>query len=185
MINTALTFLVSELNSFFRNVMNLQEDKVILASISEIDGSFAVKNNDKVTVSLVNIAEEAALRNNMGNTTYGSTYATVNPTIYLNLYVLCAASFNTYDESLKFISGVVSYFQGKNVFNHTNAPALPQQIDKLIVELEKTTYQDMSYIWGMLGSKYLPCVLYKVRMLTIQEGEWKDSIPVISSVGVN
>ncbi len=181
MIDSVLSFITSELNSYFRTRFLVAEDKVILSSFVELDGGFSEKCNDKVIVSLINIEEDAYLRKNISYAPTGTS--SERPAQVLNLYVLCAASFNNYNESLKFISGVIAYFQGKPVLTHANSPTLPAGIEKLIPELQKVSHQDMNYIWGMLGTKYLPCVLYKVKVMTINEGEWKDTPPVISTLG--
>ncbi len=168
MISSALSFLVSDLNSYFRSTLALQEDRVILSSISQIDGSLAENNTDKVVVSLINIAEEPATRTNAG----------MPPALSLDLHVLCSSSFNDYAESLKFISGVVAFFHSKNVFNHSNSPALADRVDKMIVELAPASFRDMANIWGMLGSKYQPCVLYKVSVLSAPDGVWESAAPL-------
>ena len=43
-----------------------------------------------------------------------------------------------------------------------------QVIEKLIVEMISLTFEQQNHMWGTLGAKYLPSVLYKVRMLVVQ-----------------
>jgi hypothetical protein len=40
---------------------------------------------------------------------------------------------------------------------------------KLVFELLKTDYQSINYIWGSLGANYMPSMVYKMRILTVNE----------------
>lgn len=37
----------------------------------------------------------------------------------------------------------------------------------------------------MMGAKYMPSVIYKVRMLTFSSDNIEDVIPAISGIGIN
>ena len=66
----------------------------------------------------------------------------------------------------------VGFFQAKNVFTNDNTPALAAEdpnIKKLILEFYSYSFEQMYNFWSVLGTKYLPSVLYKVRLLKIQE----------------
>ena len=62
-----------------------------------------------------------------------------------------------------------------------NTPALDARLDRVIIELETVETQEWSYLWGMLGTKCLPAVVYKVRMLTLQEVPDGQARPAISA----
>lgn len=192
MINDALAFLCYELNAYFKLFFNIKEDRVIVSSPLNVQGSANEQNTNKVIITLVRIEQETINRNIASNRVYNQgasanngqandAAAYMSPPLNLNLHLLFSTSFSDYSETLKFISYTISFFQAKNVFNHQNAPLLSKRIEKLILELENTNYQDSSFLWGMLGSKYTPSVMYKMRMLTIQEGMWRDTMPLISN----
>jgi hypothetical protein len=103
------------------------------------------------------------------------------PAIYLNLYVLISANFNSaetesptldYLEGLKRLSQVIAFFQGKNVFTQANSPLLAtidKNIERLSAELFSFNFEQMNHFWSIIGHSYLPSVLYKIRVITVQE----------------
>ncbi len=190
MIHSTLKFLTRSINDYLKIKNNLEEDKVFLTHVS---GEAGVAIPDKALgLSLVNIEEEKVFKeqsatfiNRDGKVEYR------NPELKLNLYVLISANYQNkvlsdpsddYYEGLKQLSHVISFFQAKNVFTHDNAPVLAAEdprIKKLIVELYSYSFEQMYNFWSVLGTKYLPSVLYKVRLLTIQEGELiNDALPI-------
>ena len=102
--------------------------------------------------------------------------------IKLILYVLVSANFNDYKTSLQFLSGAIRFFQSKNVFNSQNTPALHASLEKLIVDLFTLGFEQQYHLWGSLGAKYLSSVLYRVRMVTIQEMQKSGEQPPVKSV---
>lgn len=188
MINSALTFITTELNNYLVSTYRLRENAALLSNIVALDGSIALQEENKLAVSLFNIEQEKVVAH-LGNYFVSASGAAsaVNPPVCLNLYIMITACFKAgnYAEALKFISGAVSFFQGKNLFNHQNSPELPEEFDRLAVELVKNTPQDLSFIWGMLGVKYMPSVCYKIKLITIQQGIVTSQAPVISEPGTN
>lgn len=182
MINEALSFLTNELDSYLKVKFRLTEDAVVLSPVTDFSGTIPVQNQNKLVITLINIKEETVLRNTASFKTIKDTSVHLNPPLYLNLFILLSANFSTYQEGLKFISAGISYFQGNSVFNGSAFPELNVAIDPLIVELDSTTYQDWSYLWGMLGGKYLPSVIYKVKMLAVQENNFSANIPLIETI---
>jgi hypothetical protein len=176
MIYSVLNTIGEKLNFYLKNRFSLGEDKVILSNLVNQDGSLAITESDKVVVTLVNIQEETI----SSRLTSMDRQRPVN----LNLYVMCSAYFidKNYPEALKFLSAVISFFQANCVFNHSNTPDLDDNIDKLTFEIVNQELQNQSYLWGTLGGKYLPSVLYKVRMVTIQEGNIQADFSKISGL---
>ena len=165
MIYSVLNTISEKLDFYLKNRFSLGENKVILSNIVNQDGSLAITESDKVVLTLVNIQEETVssrLNSNMH----------MSRPINLNLYVMCSAYFidSNYPEALKFLSAVLSFFQSNCVFTHNNTPDLDPNIEKLTFEIVNQDLQNQSHMWGTLGGKYLPSVLYKVRMVSIQEG---------------
>jgi len=105
-------------------------------------------------------------------------------TVFLpfNLYLMFASYFsgNNYQEGLKFISSTISYFQGQDVFDQQNSPGLSRNIDKLILDVENLNVTDLSNLWGILSGKYLPSILYRVRIVTYDSSAVKKQTPSLS-----
>jgi len=87
---------------------------------------------------------------------------------------------SNYQEGLKFISNTISYLQGQSVFDQQNSPGLDRNINKLVMDIENLDMNDLSNLWGILSGKYLPSVLYKVRMVTVDTNAVKDQVPAIT-----
>jgi hypothetical protein len=148
----------------------LNEDVVVVSNILEQDGSVATHVNNKIVVSLVNIEKDTVLSAQPNiSASSGMRALVTSPPIHFNLYLMFASYFSgsNYQEGLKFISNTISYFQRQNVFNQQNSPGLDRNIDKLVLDVHNLNITDLSNLWGILSGKYLPSVLYKVRMVTI------------------
>ncbi len=178
MIDLALTFLRDELSSYLNSLYNLP-DKAILASPAVQGG--APQPDNTISITLVNIEPESTVRNVAADRMQGTEFQKLNPALKLNLKVLFATNFTDYAESLKFLSATLSFFQGRNVFTPQNSPRL-KYLDRLLLELEPTTYQEWSHLAGMLGIKHTPSAVYKVRLITIQEGTIQQRIPAVKNV---
>jgi len=169
-IYQALYFLKNQLNSYLK--FQLGDDYSDTAFISNPvtqDGSAAANTSDRILLTLTNVEEEriGKMQTPPVKSVNGQEVR-VNPEINLNLYILFIANRNNYEESLKFVSHVITFFQGKNVFTPNNSPELDTSIEKLIAELSTVSYEQLNNLWGAMGAKYMPSVLYKVRMLSVQ-----------------
>jgi Pvc16 N-terminal domain len=172
MISKVMTLLSNDLSQFLKNRFNLNEDPVILANITGIDGSVAIDGENKIVLTLVNIEQETALPNTLNtHPGSGSTTIATAPSIFVNLYILASAFFknSNYNESLKLLSATISFFQQKPVFNHQNTPSLGITLGRFTIEMYNMGITAQSNLWSQLGGKYLPSVLYKLRMLTFNE----------------
>jgi len=101
--------------------------------------------------------------------------------VCLNLMLMFAANFSgsNYPEALKFISSTIAFFQSRPLFDHQNTPELDPRIDKLALDIENLGIGDLSNLWGMLSGKYLPSVLYRVRLITIDAGQLNAQLPLV------
>lgn len=193
MIHTALEFLTEELNGYLKTKNNVMENKVTLTNVATQEGNWAIPNN-KLGISLINIEEErvfkeqrAAYVNRNGESEQ------YNPEIKLNLYVLITSNYTSgeinadsteYLEGLKQLSNVIAFFQQKNVFNTSNSPSLDPAIGKLVVELFSYSFEQLYNFWTVIGAKYLPSILYRVRLMRIQEKEILGKQPTLSGLDV-
>ncbi|MBK8558151.1 MAG: DUF4255 domain-containing protein [Lewinellaceae bacterium] len=164
MIHTVLQAITKDLNAFLQNRFKLNEDMVSLSSLVALDGSVSIPSENKIVCTLLNIEQERMNLNAPHN-----KQALVNQPINLNLYVLFSAYFsaNNYIEALKAISYTIGFFQGKQVFTNANTANFPATIDKIVVEMVNMDMKDISNFWTALGANHLPCVLFRLRMISI------------------
>ena len=164
-----------------------EEFRIKLENISMLEGGGIGMDEiqEGVLMSLVNVEEEKSLR-------YSEFYTRVqndsaqssdeeiiqhSPTVPLNLYILFVCNRKNHHKALNDLSLVVHYFQRKNVFVRPNSrfatypsnvetvAEIPIEIEKLNFELYTMTFEQLNHLWGILGGKYLPSVLYKVRLV--------------------
>ena len=170
MILDCVSHIATQLNMYLKHSFELSEDIVMVSNLMEHDGSMVAATDNRLTVFLANIEKDTMAAQKGRTTAVVAGRDVVKPKpIFLNLYVMIVANFSgaNYSEGLKFISSVIGFFQQQAVFNHQNSPDLPNQIEKIILDIENMKNSELSHLWGLYGAKYLPSVLYKVRMVLI------------------
>jgi hypothetical protein len=187
MIHNLLAVVGAELNLYLKLRFDLEEDRLVLSNLMNQDGSVAIEENNKVVCTLVNIHEETSLKSTPGTSFMGRGFGTGGADIHVNLTVMFSAFFTgkNYVEALKFLSGVIYFFQDKPVFNTSNTPGLSTNIEKACFDITTLSYHDLNSIYSMMGAKYMPTIIYKVRMLTFSSDNIEDVIPSISGIGIN
>ncbi len=197
MIHSALEFLTSEINEYLKLRTDDSapgDEKIFLTNVATPEG--VVIPEKSLGLSLINIEEERITkeqRKALINT--DGMVERINPEIKLNLYILISANFQgnnsetsaDYSEGLKQLSYVISFFQSKNVFTESNSPALSgfdPNIRKLIVELYSYSFEQLYNFWTVVGTNYLPSILYKIRVLSIQEKALQDVNLPIEKIGI-
>ena len=185
MINKSLTFIKDQLNEHIKKKFGLTQDKVQLSGIVKQDGKQDPEFvYDSISIMLINVQEEPAIQSPTKYLrTEDSDFSTINPDMNLNLGILIAVNFNVYAEALKFLTAVIGFFQSKNVFSAENSPGFDLEgINKIRVKFISQTQEQQNHLWGSLGAKYMPSVLYKVRLLKIQENQIREKIPQITTI---
>ena len=120
---------------------------------------------------MVNIEEEKTLKNGPIYVQNNGGLSKKNPTIYLNLYLLFSCSHKSYETSLRNISNLISVLQAKQVFtpeNSVSSASFPVNVEKIILDLFSLNFEQINHLWGVMGGRYQPSVLYKARLLAIQ-----------------
>lgn len=187
MIYDALEIFRSEANDYLKLLpeLNVSGNKIIgLSNVAKEDGTIEIPTNS-IGLTLVNIEEERLGRDvKPYRLNPDHSIGHLNPQIRLNLYILFTAHFNDYKSSLQYISGLIRFFQTKTVFSAENSPAMPAGIERLVVDLQPLNFEQQNNLWAMLGAKYLPSVLYKVRTVCFQEGQTRDQQAPITSIKI-
>lgn len=197
MIDEALKFLVTQINDYLsmRNEpTSVNANEIVLSSISEsaADGAEVSLADKQLGLTLINIEEERVVKDQtFAHRTLNGDFEHYNPEIRLNLYVLVSANFkksggtNAYSEGLKQLSHVIRFLQGKNVFTPENSPGMHADLKQLIVELHSTSFEQQYNYWTVIGTKYLPSALYRVRLVAIQDKRVLDQQVPITNTTIN
>lgn len=165
---------------------------IILENIALWDSGTGdhAKVKDKVVMSLLNIEEETALKNSPHYHINDNKTEYRNPPINLNLYLLISSNCDSYDKSLRSISKIIEFFQGKKVFTSGNTvykrnnPSF-DVLDhfKFNLELYTPSFEQLNNIWGTFGGRQLPSVIYKVQLIEIERDKKLAESKVITHVG--
>jgi len=138
-------------------------------------------------LSIVNIEEEATLKNKPHHVRINNQLRRMQPPIVLNLYVLFAFRLQNYTTSITKLSQLVSFFQTNKWFSFNGVTETQQYdppIDKLVFELYNVNFEQMNHIWSVLGGNHYPSVLYKIRVVKVQRDEHTEA-PEITSITVD
>ncbi len=190
MIYETLQILKEQLENYFSEV-GLGKI-IILENIAlwESGSDDASKIDGKVVMSLLKLEEETTLRNTPHFTVKDSKTEYKNPPVHLNLFLLVSANCETYDKSLRSISRVIEFFQGKKVFtsgntvyDRTNVAFDVLDHFKFNIELYTPTFEELNNVWGTLGGRQLPSVIYKVQLIQVERDKKLASSEVIKHIG--
>jgi hypothetical protein len=176
MIHVVLSAVVSSLNEFIRNELNLQEDVVILTNAVDLSGNLNSQIDNKLCVFLQNLDEERVIRNGGYQNYLGS-----NPPKHFNLHVMFVANFPdpNYLEALRYISLVLEFFQGTQVFDKFNLPSLSLNVEKLSFEFVNFTFDELNSVWSVLGLKYMPSASYKIKLLSFSNNLIREQVTAV------
>ncbi|NOQ74249.1 MAG: DUF4255 domain-containing protein [Crocinitomix sp.] len=188
MINKAIVFLNQQINDYLKLVLDLEPltNKIILGNVVDSEGKVNVESNT-LKLTLVNIEEEFAIQPNRSFVKQeNGSLGKLNPGLHLNLYLLITAHFKEYDEALKCLSHAIAFFQTKNTFRKDNTPELEALgVERMEVKLFKNSFELQNQLWGALGAKYMPSVMYKMGVIQIQNEQITESIPLVESLNTN
>lgn len=169
MIDTAIDQITLRMNDYLGSFGNF--GLVLPADVAkherQADAPGVDALEDHLILTLINVEEESTLRNNFPMQQIGSSFVTQSPTLFLNLYLLFAANFTQYREALKRIGYVIQFFQA-NKRIAVSDPATGGPFD-LYFTMHNIGFENLNNLWTVLGGKYLPSVLYKVRLVAVQE----------------
>jgi len=188
MIYNALNTITKKINEYLNLKYSSDSNYLELCNLIDHTGGLAVVDPNKIIATLVNIERETAMGINhrVLDINQGKN-ALSNPPVYINFYVLFSSVYtgDNYTEGLKFIASIIDFFQTNLIIDHANAPMLNSDIEKLIFEIVNLDFQSLSQLWGIIGGKYMPSVLYKVRMLSFNPAHIKQDVSTIKQPNIN
>jgi alkyl hydroperoxide reductase subunit AhpF len=121
---------------------------------------------DKLVLTLISLEEENTLKNNYPVRQEQSVAMFQKPALHLNLYLLFAANFKLYGEALKHLSLVIQFFQANQHISYTDEFS---NTHKLTFTIHNIGFENLHNLWTVLGGHSMPSVLYKARLLYVQQ----------------
>ncbi len=195
MISKAINIISDELNSYLgrKEPRYREANTAIVSDLVSQTGELVITTGDadardNIIITLINIEEETIGKAQLPHLRNSKQELSIaNPEIQINLYLLFSAFSNMADEQrygncLTLISLVIQFFQYKHLFNQQNTPAMDSSIKNLVIDLVSPSFEQQNHIWGTVGAKQMPSVIYKVRALSIREIDDAISGPLIKSI---
>lgn len=175
MIYETLQIIKEQLEKYFSDI-GLNRS-IELQNISFIDNVNDDERglNEKLILSLIRLEEEVTLKNSSHIKINDNKSEYRNPPVHLNLYLLISANFKNYETSLITLSKSIEFFQGKKVFNASNTTYNRDNVAievlndfRFNLEIYSPSFEELNNIWGTLGGKQLPSVIYKIQLIEIE-----------------
>jgi len=182
---------IAFIDAYQETAANTTNNKLIV-SVVNISQESSLRNLPYRTKStIVNNPQEKGQNNSPGtkcadNGPECQVIVERSPEIWMNVFILFGANKSAYIDSLNYISRVIGFFQKHHVFtpsmlNDMVGGAVTVKlpgVEKLIFDLSSLSFEELNQLWGILGGKYIPSVLYKMRMAVIQEAVAATSTPI-------
>lgn len=192
MIYEVLQIVSDEVNNYLEE-LGLSRS-VELNNIALIDTNPDDSNSpmlDSVILTLLNMKEENTMKNFPNkNVLENGKLEYRNELVNLNLYVLFCSNKTGYPLSLRYVSRIIEFFQGKRLFTHTNSsydrnnPSMTEVGDfRFTMELYTPSFEELNFIWGTLGGKQYPSALYRLSLIQLERNISAKESTAISGVG--
>jgi hypothetical protein len=173
MIDRAVSLVASRLNAHLRGRFGVTDDLVAVSGLCDADGKLPPGVRNRLALFVTNIGHDSMSRGLQSRPPMVAGRSAVSPApLHLNVHLMLASSFDpeNYLESLKILSQAIQFFQANPVFDRLNAPEMDRSIEHLSLEIENLGADNAGHLWGILGSRYLPSVQYRMRTITIDAG---------------
>ncbi|WP_321206645.1 DUF4255 domain-containing protein [Tolypothrix tenuis] len=143
--------------------------------------------NGHVVMSLVNLQEETTLKNSSYYRLENNRTIYQNPPIHLNLFILFSALHNKYDTALRLLSRVVEFFQSQTEisFKATPGTGIGSRDIRIVPDLYSLSFEQLNHLWGSLGGKQVPFVLYRARLVAVEAQKRQAESEVITGISIN
>lgn len=179
-LRSTLELICAKLESSLKVSAPRPEPLVILSNVVDHEGHVYEAAKNKLVVSLAGIQHDTTISTRSRTAPIGADqYGVVSPPIYINLLVLFVANFydQNYADGLDMISRTIGFFQQTPFFTHESLPDLDTAIDKITLEMLNLDLTQANYLMSMAGIKYLPAVLYRLRMIPFQSDAIAGVVP--------
>ncbi|MEM7061821.1 MAG: DUF4255 domain-containing protein [Cyanobacteria bacterium P01_B01_bin.77] len=185
LVQTSLQAYIAEAEATTQTQEIVQLDNIALASVL---GGDRDNLDGQVVMSLVNLQEETTLKNKPHYRQENGKTVYKNPPVSLNLYVLFSSlDSRNYETSLKRLSRIIEFFQWRKEFSYSSiSPELNISQDIILrLDLYTLTFEQLNHLWGALGGKQVPFVLYRMRLVTLEADKRQAEGEEITEILIN
>ncbi|SIO17332.1 DUF4255 domain-containing protein [Chitinophaga niabensis] len=189
MIHEALKFISDEVNRYLSlKLGSVTDPRLVLGNVAKLSendqGGGSNPLSNRAILTLVNIEEDRVSRSPDNYRRVGDAIQYRNPKVFINLYCLFSVNRSNYDVSLEWLNYIIQFFQYRNVFTHGNSPLLHEKIDQLVLDMTSMNLEQLNQLWGVMGGKYYPSVLYKMRLIAIEDDTPEASGDLIREINI-
>ena len=137
--------------------------QVVAESLFDFDGKVKEGAKNKVVASIVNVEEDRVYHSvDVFQRRDDGTSELVKPEVRVNLHILFVANYASYEEAMKMLSRVIAFFQHRSSFAYKAIDGLADRDGHFIFELFTLSFEQQNHLWGALGAKYMPSVMFKL-----------------------
>ncbi|MEM9578142.1 MAG: DUF4255 domain-containing protein [Pseudomonadota bacterium] len=178
MIDQTLRLIADRLNAHLSALFSVSEELVAIGPLSDAEGRPTAESRNRLTMFVTNIAQDTMPR---GAGSRGPLSDGQNRPFHLDIYFMLASGHDPeiYDEGLKLISAALTYFQANTVMTPRTAPDMPPGLSQLSIEIANLKAEEIGQLWGNLGGRYVPSVMFKVRSVMIDAGAVTSITPLV------
>ena len=182
MIDQALRLVATRLNAHLVARYGVQDDLVTLSPLSDAEGKPATNARNRLVIFLTNISHDVTPRSPKLRS--GGQVLQASP-LHLNIYFMVASAYepDIYEEGLKVMSAALMYFQANPVITPQSAPEMPHGLKQLSIEISNLQSEEIGQLWGNLGGRYVPSVMFKMRSVIIDANAVTAVVPLITRPG--
>jgi len=164
------------------------------------DGDEFLQEKSSMILSIVNIEDDKTLKNQSlykeysGNGNSIEKYKKPAQNLILSLLFTSYNKNQTkYAEGIDKLEYIIKCLQQNNVFYYDDTNFFEQteisenqakSMNKIILDLVSLKSDQLNQMWSYLGSKYMPSVLYSMRMIRVQNENNLPTDPVIDKAKI-
>ena len=169
----------ADLNACFRRRKGDSRDRIVVSGLADQGGSPA-EAEDSIFFLVTRIAEETNIGAGPGVGGSPALIPRLRPPMHLNLHVMFASLYRHYETGLQALDEIIAYLQAKPVYTLENTPAMDAALGTMAFKMISLDYAQQSYLWGSLGAKYVPSVIYSLRVLSVGQEQVEALEPPVT-----
>ncbi|MEO9651745.1 MAG: DUF4255 domain-containing protein [Roseobacter sp.] len=184
MIDQTLKLISTRLNAHLCAVFSVSDDFVSIGPLSDAEGKPTAEARNRLTMFLTNIAQDSVPRSSVSR---GALADGKTPPFHLDIYFMLASGHDPeiYGEGLKLISAALMFFQANPVMNPRTTPEMPAGLSQLSIEIANLKVEEIGQLWGNLGGRYVPSVMFKIRSVMIDADALTSITPLVRGPGIS
>ncbi|MCB9231057.1 MAG: DUF4255 domain-containing protein [Bacteroidia bacterium] len=176
MIQESLEFVVTNLNEYLMGILipKPTTDLLVFSVVLDQKGEWLAKGYHGLILSVQNIQQEKKVE-------ISSKRLNQILPLELNIYPMISSHFPSKltGESYGLIGLVIRFFYENPVFSPEVYPDFPPGIRQMSWEMLNLDFKELSHLWNSIGAKYMPSVIYKVRLQIDPQYKMECKLPGI------